>query len=223
MLKCSHCGVVISDNTNECPLCHNIIGRPESDMTDRYPQIYERTSLIFRLKIFITYILILLQTAAVVVNYYTYDHYSFRWSLLSGAGVLYLLITLFVSFMTMSSHINKIFIQVVSALMICFAVDFFMGKQGWSLSLALPIAVMAQNAAILVFMIINYRNWPNYLMIQIFSVVLGAAALGLHIVGIIESPILVWCAFGSSVILYTLNLVITGRRGISELKRKFDL
>ena len=93
MNKCKRCGVFVEDYSGVCPLCDSVVkeieGMPESP--SRYPNIGLKTRKLKRLCQIGAFLLILVGIILVVINYYTTPH--IRWSMISGGGIIYLLIT----------------------------------------------------------------------------------------------------------------------------------
>lgn len=92
MSRCSHCGVEILDDTEHCPLCHNVLENTgRGRMT--YPNVLhkiKKINFLFRLFLFLAIIL----AVAVVVANFVY-HPETWWSVIFIAAEVYGIIMLY--------------------------------------------------------------------------------------------------------------------------------
>lgn len=219
MNRCKKCGISVADESNVCPLCGMVLTNDGEPCENSYPDIVQKTRFFKRIINIATYFLVVLAIVLVVINYYTY--FGVKWSLISGSVILYLIITLQYTFNKRNGHIWKIFVQVVGALFLEIAIDYALGFSGWSLNIGIPCIIFAVDAIILICMIVNNKNWPSYLLMQLFTVMLSVVHLILYLFGVVSGPALPWIAFGVSSIMFTSCIVIGGRRAENELKRRF--
>ena len=188
-------------------------------MGHSYPDIRQKTRFLKKLINVTTYFLFVLAVVLVVINYYNY--FGVKWSLISGSVIIYLIITLQYTINKRDGHIKKIFVQIVGALLLEIAIDYALGFSGWSLDIGVPCIIFVLDAIILVCMIVNNKNWPSYMLMQVFTVSLSVVHMILYFLGIVSGPALPWTAFGISSILFSSCIVIGGRRAKNELRRRF--
>lgn len=224
MNKCKRCGVQVMDDSAVCPLCSMVLQKQmetrEQD-GDPYPDIAWKTRKIrkiFRIGMFAA---LLIEIFLVIVNYYTLE--NTWWSIITGVSLLYLFITLREILTRRSGHIQKIYFQVVGALVLLVCIDLTLGYRGWSLEYGLPCLIYGLNVTIIVCMIVNFANWQNYLIMQMFTVLLSVLDLVFYFTGMVQGMVLPWIALGVSVILWTGTLVLGDRKATNELKRKFHV
>lgn len=224
MNKCNRCGVQVMDDSAVCPLCNMVLQEQEEmpEMrTDPYPDIAWKTRKLRRLFRIGMFAALLIEIILVVVNYYTYE--GTWWSIITGGAFLYLFITLREILTRRSGHIRKIYLQVAGALALLVCIDLTLGYRGWSLEYGLPCLIYGLNGTIIVCMIVNFANWQNYLIMQLFTVLLSILDLVFYFTGMVEGMILPWIALGVSVLLWTGTLVLGDRKAANELKRKFHV
>lgn len=219
MNRCKKCGIDIAEETKVCPLCGIVLTNDGQNCEDSYPDIRQKTRFLKKLINVTTYFLFVLAVVLVVINYYNY--FGVKWSLISGSVIIYLIITLQYTINKRDGHIKKIFVQIVGALLLEIAIDYALGFSGWSLDIGVPCIIFVLDAIILVCMIVNNKNWPSYMLMQVFTVSLSVVHMILYFLGIVSGPALPWTAFGISSILFSSCIVIGGRRAKNELRRRF--
>ena len=77
--------------------------------------------------------------------------------------------------------------------------------------------------AILVVMIINFRNWQSYMMTQILMILLSIIPLVLLAVGVIDNKYMAIAAMAASLFLFLGTLIIGDKRARTELQRRFHI
>ena len=120
-----------------------------------------------------------------------------------------------------NGHIVKIFVQMLGAMLLVVIIDFALGFSGWSFNIGIPLIILLMDAVILMCMLINYKNWQSYLLIQIFALISSIFHMGLYLAGCVNGPLLPWLSFGMSAFIFTSCLVIGGKKAESELKKRF--
>lgn len=223
MNRCKRCGVNIADDTQVCPLCSSVLPRAEQEQTATYPDIRLKKRVIQRIWKITAYVLLLAEIFLIVINYYTYRQIPVRWSGITGGAILYLVVTLRDIVNRRSGHIQKIYLQTTAAIALIIGIDYVLGFSGWSLEIGLPCAVYCVDIIIILCMIINFSEWQNYLILQMFAVLLAGIDMVLYLTGTVHLAALVWIALGISVALWTGTLIIGDRKAANELKRKFHI
>jgi hypothetical protein len=122
-----------------------------------------------------------------------------------------------------SGYRAKTLVLVILAVLMLIAIDIVQGYNGWSVNYVFPAGIIFVDAAILVVMAVNYKNWQSYMLQQILTVLCSVVALVLCKIGVITSPILSIVAMNVSVIIFLGTLIIGGRRARVELIRRFHI
>jgi hypothetical protein len=155
MTYCSRCGVEVEERAEVCPLCEAPIQHLDGprDEPARYPDVVATPDRQVR------YLVWILSTAALsslALTFVTLDvvlNQRITWSLypLTGAGVIWLLITLVVA--VARRPIFVIVGQAVATGGFLFFADFFDGRLHWFVPLALPIVAVVTGASVLVWLV----------------------------------------------------------------------
>ena len=224
MNRCKRCGVTVLDDASVCPLCSMVLQEEKDSLIkgkDSYPDIGLKTRKLKRISQIGMYLALLTEVLLIIINYYTYSH--IWWSAISGGAVIYLIFTIRDFLNRRTGHIRKIYLQIIGliALMIC--IDLTLGFTGWSLEYGLPCTILGMNLTIILCMIINYANWQNYLVMQLFAVLLAALDMIFYLTGVVQNMVLPWIALGVSVVLWTGTIIFGDRKARNELKRKFHM
>lgn len=220
MSVCKNCNVEILDDASVCPLCGCALDHP-NDGHDMYPDIVRVTkSISLAARIYVTAAIVVI-CGAVAANYFlTTDVY---WSLVVAGGLIltYLILKVVVEYEY--GYQVKIFTMFFAALLYLLLIDWVFGFYRWSLNYVFPAAILAIDVAVLVLMIVNFRNWQSYMMWQIFMIVLAIVAVILGHFAIITRPTLSWVALFVTTLFFVGTVIIGGGRAITELKRRFHV
>lgn len=242
MNKCLRCKVNIMDDAVMCPLCRGVLaqeretadalqgdeegkGRNEEERYHSrvlmYPNVYpaiRRMQFIKRLVIFSS---VVLESILLLINYLTYN--GIKWSLVTGVGLVYACFTLVYSFEQNKSLQKKLVVQLVFALGAFVLIDATVGYRGWSISLAIPSAVMAVELTVIILMLVNHKNWQNYILTQIVLFLISLIMVLLGLLGITEANLLSIIAIAATGFLLLGTLVFGDKRAENELKRRFHM
>lgn len=220
MSKCMKCGVMIVDDTDQCPLCRHVLKR-EGDFSNTYPDaigVTRRFRFVENLVLFLS-----LVTAAVLayVNYVV--HPDVPWCMVVILVLFFGNAVLRLAVIGKSGYMFKTLTLWVLAVVMLFGIDRLTGFHGWSLDYVLPGGILLIDLAILVLMCTNARNWQSYMMAQLLMILLSAVPLILVLTGEIHFPLLTMIAAGISVFLFLGTLIIGDARARTELKRRFHI
>ena len=176
MTYCSRCGVEVEERAEVCPLCEAPIQRLDAPLTEpaRYPDVDRAPDRQVR------YLVWILSTAALsslALTFVTLDvvlNRRITWSLypLTGAGVIWLLITLVVA--VARRPIFVIVGQAVATGGFLLFIDIFDGRLHWFVPLALPIVAVATAASVLVWLVARLSHRAPALVAA--AVLLGCGA-----------------------------------------------
>lgn len=218
MSKCRQCGIGVLDETGRCPLCNTVLDGTD-EMENMYPDIRVKTRkfvLVSRIYLFLAVV-----TEIVLVNICMLTDVQSLVYIISGLVLLFGYIVIKYAILGTSGYIAKTVVLTIIAVLMFVAIDFSVGYSGWSVNYAFPSGILLIDTGILVLMVINYKNWQSYMMLQIFMVLCSVAALILNALHIVTKPVMAIAALNVSAILFLGTLIIGGRRARVELKRRF--
>ena len=220
MSKCKQCNIEILEPTERCPLCNAVLEKTD-DLEPMYPDIHQKArkfTMTLRIYSFaaITIELILLTLAHFdMINYLT--------AVIPALFLFYIYMVLRFAVIGKSGHRAKVLVLTMLAVAILVALDYIIGFVGWSLTYALPCAVIAIDVGIVVMIFINKRNWQSYIMPEIFMLLVCLAGIILLALGVITNSIALVIALDCSILLFIGTVIIGGRRARMELKRRFHI
>lgn len=221
MSKCRNCKIKILDDTSICPLCHCVVEQDETAPLERYPNVWimeKRFALFVRIYLFLA---VAVEALLVYINVCYTD--GIWWSAITAGIFIYVFLVLRIGVQNDSGYRSKIIWLTVFAILLIYMIDKVLGYQGWSLNYVLPSGVILLNAAIVVLMIINWRNWPSYLLFQLFCIVCSMLPIFLWKKGYITKPFLSEAALSISLLLFLGTFIIGGGKARAELKRRFHV
>ncbi|MEE1305461.1 MAG: DUF6320 domain-containing protein [Agathobacter sp.] len=218
MSRCLRCNITVNDDTEKCPLCHQILENGGIG-EDKYPDARVTTRK-FRL---LENIILFLSIVAVVVVFMVDYLMSgvLEWSLIVFLVLIYANVVLRLTILGRSGYIFKTVWSLVSGGVFLYLLDYMTGDRGWSLNYAFPAIIIGLDVAVLVLMIVNYRNWQSYMMMQLFTLLLSNLGMIFMGMGVITTTYLVMTAMGCSLLLFLGTLIIGDERARTELKRRF--
>lgn len=220
MNKCKRCQIEILDNRTVCPLCETVLTKTEvSEAESTYPDVRKKTQTLKRVMSIAEYILVVLGIFLAIINYYTVK--QLNWSLVTGVCIVYVILTLHYSFNRRNGHIRKIFIQAFAAILLLAGIDAITGATGWSLRYGIPCAVILLDGILVICMLANFKDWQSYLLVQLFAVIVGLVILIMYFAGVVKNPVLPWCSFGVSALIFSFCFFLGNRKAKNELRRRF--
>lgn len=220
MSKCKKCGVVIADKTKVCPLCHMVLtAEQDSKVSRTYPNITKKRKLWAKIWKITAFVLVVLQALLTGVNVAYYQ--GIRWSLISGIAILYLLVSLYQLILHPDSLVRKLFMQTLLVSILLFVIDAVLGFRGWSFTIGIPCMILSLNAIILVCMLVEFRNWQNYLLLQIFALLIAVCEIALWYFRRNPYGILAWVTFGVTAFFFGFCVFFGSAKAKNELRRRF--
>ena len=222
MGRCAKCNVEILDTTETCPLCGHVLERGEEQVRHAsYPdaRVYVRG---FRfLENLLLFLSIVVGTVLMGFNFGLTDDPEFPWSIIVILVLVYVNVLLRLAVLGRSGYRFKTFSMVILALAILTAIDYLTGYQGWAVNYVIPSAIVLMDIGILVVMIVNFRNWQSYMVVQLLMILFGILSLVLVIVTGGENLYPVIVALAVSVFLFLGTLILGDKKAREELKRRF--
>lgn len=219
MNQCKRCRIMVKDAVEVCPLCHTVLTLQGQEQEKTYPAVYEKIQWRKRLLTFLVYFLVVLGIVLCILNHYLNG--QVHWAYIVCVSIVYLLFTIFYCFHRKTNHIRKIYVQAAATMILLGVLDVFTGKHGWSVNYGLPSLLLVLDGVLVVCMLVNFRNWQNYLLVQLFTVLAGGVLLLLYLFGVAGNAVLVWCNFGVSAMIFSFCLSMGNRKAKQELKKRF--
>lgn len=215
------CSVEILDQSERCPLCQHVLEHGGTEHSPAYPDVRLAVRKFRFLENLVLFLSIVAESVLVYVNLTVNP--QLLWSLMAGLVLVYLNVVLSFAIIGKSGYIFKTIILVVMAVIMLLGIDYLAGYHRWSLNYVLPGGILAMDAAILLMMIINHRNWQSYMMIQIFMILCSIVPVVLFAAGVVTVKYLAFLAMAASVFLFLGTLILGDRRARSELGRRFHI
>ena len=220
MSRCRQCNIEVLDETERCPLCNTVL-ESTIEVENMYPDIRVKS----RKLVFFSRIYLFLAAAVEIVLFNICILSDVQWLvfIISGLVLLFGYIVIKYAILGTSGYIVKTVVLTAIAVIMFVAIDFFAGYNGWSVNYVFPSGILLIDVVIVILMVINRKNWQSYLMLQIFMVLCGVAAVVLSAIGIITHPLVSIVALDASTILLLGTMIIGGRRARVELRRRFHI
>lgn len=220
MSKCIQCKIEVLDEAQHCPLCQAALEHT-IDVEDMYPDIKMRTRKLVMFSRIYLFVAIVAEILLVNISFF------FRWSsivyIICAMALFYGYMVIRYAILGTSGYIAKTIVLIALALAMLVAADFFVGYHGWSVNYVLPSGILLMDIGILIFMMVNRKNWQSYIMLELFVVICSGVMLLLYAFGVVTNPVVSVVAFNVSLILFLGTVIIGGRRARVELKRRFHI
>ncbi len=184
MAYCSRCGVEVEERAAVCPLCDAPIQRLDepADEPARYPEtVPPMPGRQTRYLVWMIFTASLVSAALLFITLDTVLDRGVSWSLypLTGAGVLWLFITLVVIFAR-----RPIFVitgQAVATAGFLVLIDLFDGALSWFVPLGLPIVAVVTGAVVLVWLVARFSRQAPALTTAAVLLACAAGAVGIDL------------------------------------------
>ena len=221
MSKCRNCKIEVSDITEYCPLCHNVL-EVTDDCKDTYPDVKKKArKLSFTLRLLL-FLWILTSAITGYINYQTLEINPRPWSIVVVLSTFYPLYLIFMIARD-KGYLHRIFTGFIGANIIVVLIDVVTGFRGWSVNFLIPGTLLLIDLVLIILMMVNHRNWQSYMIYQLLIIFIGIVPLILIKTGVVTRPILSEVAFMSAVLVFLGTLIIGGQEAIAELKRRFHV
>lgn len=223
MNKCLKCQIKVADDAIMCPLCHSVLEKniDETTMGNDYPDEVKKTRRISKALRWIMAFSIVIEAVLVFINYETYT--TTWWSLICGLGFVYAYISARMIFSNSSNHVMKIWLQSIGIGIVTVILDHLLGYKGWSVNFALPVIVLSVQVLIVILILVRVQSWTNYILLQLFLLLVSIGLIGLEAINIVTWPILSQIALLVSIAVIVCSVLIGGKRAETEIKRKFHM
>lgn len=222
MSKCLKCNINILDQTDSCPLCHQVLEKgKEQKVLQLYPDARGTTRRFRLFENIVLFLSIVAETVGMYLNYLL--NKQLDWSLVLGLILIYGNILLRLAIIGKSGYISKTVNMMILAIALLFGIDYLTGYKAWAVTYAYPVGIILMDIAIIVLMIVNSRNWQSYMMLQIFTMLLSGIGLLCLLWEMIVYPYVILIAAAASFFLFLGTLIIGDRRARNELIRRFHI
>ncbi len=220
MAKCIKCNLEILDETEYCPLCHSVLEETDA-LENMYPDIrlrlYKRT-IFSRIYLLCA---IIAETALILINILTDS--VIWWSVITGLGILYSYMVLRYAIIGKAGYRSKTVVLSMIGIISIISIDFVIGYRGWSIDYVLPSGILTMDAAIILCMIINHRNWQSYIMWQLGMIFISLIPIMLNFFELEKYLFIACTPLVVSGLLFLGTMILGGNRASTELKRRFHV
>ena len=145
------------------------------------------------------------------------------WAALSNAGIIYVWITVFYSIKKNINIAGHVMIQAIAIALLTIFVDYKLGFNKWSLSIAIPIIIIIANVTMLILTIISHKKFIKYAIYQLIIVLFSMIPVILISENIIENKVLSIVASSISILNLILTLILSAKDVRAEVVRKFHI
>lgn len=221
MSRCKQCGVIVRDNTDVCPLC-NCVLEIDGETENKYPDIWAKNHLLKLLIRICLFVMLVAESILIFLNYIYFD--GLYWSVIAGVVFAYIYLTLaYTVSYSRAGYRMKIIVGVAGAILLLFVIDHVLGNNGWSINYVFPAALLATDAAVLLLIFFNRKNWQSYLSFQIAMIIFSLIPVILSELGYMTFSSFAYIALAAAVFLFLGTVIIGGKRATTELKRRFHI
>lgn len=221
MSRCKQCGVIVRDDTDVCPLC-NCVLETDGETENKYPDIWAKHHLLKLLIRICLFVMLVTESILIFLNYIYFD--GLYWSVIAGVIFAYIYLTLaYTVSYSRAGYRMKIIVGVAGAVLLLFVIDHVLGNNGWSINYVFPAALLATDAAVLLLIIFNRKNWQSYLSFQIAMIIFSLIPVILSELGYMTFSSFAYIALAVAVFLFLGTVIIGGKRATTELKRRFHI
>lgn len=221
MSRCKQCGVIVRDDTDVCPLC-NCVLEIDGETENKYPDIWAKNHLLKLLIRICLFVMLVAESILIFLNYIYFD--GLYWSVIAGVVFAYIYLTLaYTVSYSRAGYRMKIIVGVAGAILLLFVIDHVLGNNGWSINYVFPAALLATDAAVLLLIFFNRKNWQSYLSFQIAMIIFSLIPVILSELGYMTFSSFAYIALAVAVFLFLGTVIIGGKRATTELKRRFHI
>lgn len=213
----------IRDNSIICPLCRTVIEHDKDFIREdtAYPLVEKSRLKWDTLLRFFLLFSVLCEGILVTINIITFKGYW--WSLICGGAIVFSYISLKRWTRNNSGHVLNILLEFLGLALLSVLVDYVLDYRGWSVNYAIPCALMLSELTAVILMIIFLDSWYRFVSLLLFDLFFSLFMIFMIPAGIVTRPVLTFIAAFVSIIIFSLTLIIGGRKAGNELKRRFRI
>ena len=206
MKHCKICKVDVQTDKHYCPLCFNEMTGNSKDKSLFLTNTSKETT--NKKNYLATQILLFISLSVSIIcgfiNFLTYN--GVLWSLVVGAGILYLWILIKHTIMSNRNAFERVFFQLFGIILIMVCTNIVSGKGDWLLNYVLP-SLSIVTAIVLGFIMLCAKRRKNFLV----------SFLIIYVLLFIFSIVLLACKFDTFKLLNQINLMVTGLAILGEI------
>lgn len=147
----------------------------------------------------------------------------FPWAILVILGLIYIWITVLYAINKNVNIARHVMIQMVCISLLLLAIDNLIGYRGWSLRLAIPIAIMVANTTMCILTIVARKRYMSYAIYQIFIFLLSMLPIIISSIQDSEISIFIILATGIALLSLILTILLCGKEMKEELNRRLHI
>lgn len=146
-----------------------------------------------------------------------------KWSLLCIVGIIYVWLTTLYSLKRNVNIASHVMIQMICITALTLAIDYILGYEGWSITLAIPIIIMIGNVTLLILTIVSRKKYIKYAIYQIIIFILSMIPLILMKYSIqnYNLPTIISSSIAGATLC--LTLILCGRDLYKDIIRRFHI
>ena len=231
MVRCPQCNISLLQDYDTCPLCHCVTEELNEEQQEAirmrygngapYPNAQRRQRILrFWLRL-ILFSFMVSEAILIVINHYTTP--QVYWSAITGGAFVYGYLFLLYWVSHDSGFALKVWLQMVTAMIILYVIDRYTGNYGWALQWAIPGVILFGDGIVFFLMMLNRSRWWSYTLLLLFLGVCSVGIISLDIATKKSNLILpIICVIVT--VLYFFGTILLGERAVKrELKRRFHV
>lgn len=213
----------IRDKSIICPLCRTVIEHDKDFIKEdmAYPLVEKSRLKWDTLLRFFLLFSVFCEGILVTINIITFKGYW--WSLICGGAIVFSYISLKRWTRNNSGHVLNILLEFLGVALLSVLVDYVLDYRGWSVNYAIPCALMLSELTAVILMIIFLDSWYRFVSLLLFDLIFSLFMVFMIPAGIVTWPVLTFIAAFASIIIFSLTLIMGGRKAGNELKRRFRI
>ena len=148
---------------------------------------------------------------------------SVSWAYIAIAGIIYFWVTLIYSLKRNTNIAAHILLHMVATSIVVLYIDKVLNFSGWSISIGIPIILMAANATMLGLSIISSKKYIRYAIYQLIIVCISIIQFIITINANIEFKVLNIISVGISLLNFLISLILSYKEFYKIIVCKFHI
>lgn len=183
-----------------------------------YPKIKKKNNILINV---IATLSIFISGICILINKLTTP--DFKWSYIVVVSILYTLITTLYSIKKNINIAYHVLLQVIAISILTILLDIIIGFRGWSIILAVPIAIVTGNVTMVVLTIVSRKKYFHYALYQLILSFFSGVFLLWVFFSNKSNVISLSITFGISVFTLLITIILCGKDLKEELRRLFHI
>ena len=146
-----------------------------------------------------------------------------HWSLLCVAGIIYVYGTIIYSSKRNVNIASNVFVQYILVSLLMLAYDYFLGYEGWSINIAIPIVIIIANSTLMILTIVSRKRYMRYAMYHVLTFLFSMGQLIVLLTGYLENKVLSIVACGIAGLSLLLTAILCGKAMWLETKKRLHM